>query len=234
MPQAPEYQRTKNFQDNSGDRTDHGALNNELDHVATSVNALRANQGLLQNDDGTLRAGAVTAESISPELAEAMKGAPGADSTVPGPPGPPGADSTVPGPKGDTGASFKADARDVAANRALYDGQPKGFSFLAMDTGMLYWKLSGASADWSAGVQFGKGETGAEGPQGPAGPPGPQGLQGFEGPQGPQGEPGANGAPGVVTSIDLSTKTAPLIGRTTVSARLEVVGGELRIILSSQ
>lgn len=232
MPQAPEYQRTKNFQDNSGDRTDHSALNNELDHAATSVNALRANQALLQNDDGTLRAGAVTPEAVSPEVAQAMKGAPG-EPGEPGPIGPPGPVSTVPGPKGPVGASFNADVKDSFANRALYNGQPKGFSFLAMDTGMLYWKLSGASADWSAGVQFGKGDQGEKGEKGDKGEQGERGLQGI-GEKGEKGDKGDPGDPGVVTSIDLSTKTASLIGRSTVSARLEVVAGELRIILSSQ
>lgn len=232
MPQAPEYQRTKNFQDNSGDRTDHSALNNELDHVATSVNALRANQALLQNDDGTLRAGAVTPEAVSPEVAQAMKGEKG-DKGDKGDPGDAGPVSTVPGPKGPVGASFNADVKDAFANRALYNGQPKGFSFLAMDTGMLYWKLSGASADWSAGVQFGKGDKGDQGEKGDKGDQGERGLQGI-GEKGDKGDKGDPGDPGAVTSIDLSTKTASLIGRSTVSARLEVVAGELRIILSSQ
>ena len=45
-----------------------------------------------------------------------------------------------------------ADARDTFANRNLYDLQPKGFSFLAIDTGFMYFKLSNTSGDWSDGV----------------------------------------------------------------------------------
>ena len=232
MPQAPEYNRSKNFLDQSGDRTDHSALNNELDRAAESINALRANQAALQNDDGTLKAGAVTVQSISTEVAEAMKGAKG-DDGEPGVEGPPGPASTVPGPKGEPGASFKADVLDIATRRYLYDGQPKGFSFLAMDTGLLFWKLSGGVGDWSAGATFGKGDKGDDGEPGIQGPPG-VGIQGPPGDPGAPGEPGAPGTPGAVIAIDGAVKTASLIGRSTVSAQLKLVDGTLSIVLTTQ
>lgn len=231
MPQAPAYNRTKNFLENSPDRTDHGSLNSELDNAAASINALRTNAALLQNDDGTLKNAIVTLASLSAELVTDLTGPVGpAGPTGPdGPAGPTGQQ----GAKGDTGSSFDADALDVFANRSLYDLQPKGFSMLAMDTGFLYFKLSNTSADWSAGVQYGKGDTGATGATGPQGPQGLQGLQGIQGIQGVAGVAGADGADGLVTSVDSATKTASLIGRSSVNAQLQMVGGQLTIVLTT-
>ena len=231
MPQAPAYNRAKNFLENNPDRTDHAAVNAELDKVALSINALRSNAAMLQNDDGTLKNAIVTLASLAPELVNGLTGPRGPVGPV-GPQGPAGPQGPQ-GPKGDTGASFNAEARDLFANRNLYNLQPKGFSFLAIDTGFMYFKLSNTSGDWSDGVQFGKGETGATGPQGPAGPQGPQGLQGIQGIQGPPGPAGANGLNGVVTTVDTSLKTASLIGRSSVNAQLQVVGGQLRIVLTT-
>lgn len=231
MPQAPAYNRTKNFLENNPDRTDHAALNAELDRVALSVNQLRSNAVLLQNDDGTLRNAIVTLANLAPDVVTGLTGPQGPQGPT-GPAGPTGPQGPQ-GLKGDTGASFAADASDTFANRGLYNLQPKGFSFLAIDTGFLYWKLSNTSGDWSAGVEFGKGDTGATGPQGPVGPQGPQGLQGIQGVPGPQGPAGTNGINGVVTSIDTGLKTASLIGRTSVNAQLQVVGGQLRIVLTT-
>lgn len=231
MPQAPAYNRTKNFLENNPDRTDHAAINAELDKAALSINALRDNAALLQNDDGTLKDAIVTPASLAPEVVDGLTGPTGPTGPA-GPAGPQGPQG-VQGPKGDTGASFTADARDLFANRGLYDLQPKGFSFLAMDTGFLYFKLSSASGNWSTGKEFGKGETGAAGPAGPTGPQGPQGLQGIQGIQGLTGPAGADGTDGVVTSIDTAQKTASLIGRTSVNAQLQLVAGQLRIVLTT-
>lgn len=230
MPQAPAYNRSKNFLENNPDRTDHGSINTELDNAAESINALRANAALLQNDDGTLKNAIVTLANLTAGAIASLQ--------VPGPLGPQGpAGPTGPqgiqGVKGDVGSSFDADARDVFANRNLYDLQPKGFSMLAMDTGMLYFKLSNTSGNWSTGVQYGKGETGATGATGPQGPQGLQGLQGIQGIQGIPGAAGTDGADGLVTSIDSAIKTASLIGRTSVNAQLQVVAGQLRIVLTT-
>lgn len=226
--QAPAYSRTKNFQENNGASTDHAALNSELDKAALSIAGLRANAALLQNDDGTLKNATVALASLTAEAVASLQ--------VPGPQGPVGPVGAgaqgIQGIKGDTGASFDADARDLFANRGLYDLQPKGFSMLAMDTGLLYFKLSATGGDWSAGEQFGKGDTGAVGAQGPQGIQGIQGLQGIQGIPG-VGTAGADGADGLVASVDLTTKTASLVGRTSVTARLVVIGGELSIVLTT-
>lgn len=227
MPQAPAYNRSKNFLENNPDRTDHGSINTELDKAALSINALRDNAALLQNDDGTLKNAIVALANLTTEAIASLQ--------VPGPVGPEGPEGPegppgIQGLKGDVGSSFDADVRDLFANRHLYDVQPKGFSMLAMDTGMLYFKLSNTSGNWSAGVQYGKGETGDIGPEGPRGL---QGLQGLQGIQGLKGDPGDPGTDGLVTSIDDSIKTTSLIGRASVNARLQVVSGQLRIVLTS-
>lgn len=228
--QAQAYNRTKNFLENNPDRTDHGSLNAEFDKVSDSIEGLRNNAALIQKDDGTLQNQIVHLINLTPAAIASLQ--------VPGPVGPQGAAGPqgvqgIQGVKGDVGASFKADVMDLFANRALYNLQPKGFSFLSIDTGNLYFKLSAASADWSPSFVYGKGDTGATGPQGPAGAQGIQGLQGLQGPQGPAGAPGANGAPGVVTTLDTSTKTASLVGRSSVSARLVLTSGQLSIVLTT-
>ena len=230
MSQAPAYNRTKNFLENNSDRTDHGSLNAELDNVAQSINALRTNAAAIQKDDGTLANAIVSLANMTAEAIAAL--------SVPGPTGPQGAKGPagpqgVQGVKGDTGSSFDADVRDIASNKSLYNLQPKGFSFLAMDTGLLYFKLSAASGDWSTGFQYGKGETGAQGPQGPRGLQGLQGLQGIQGIQGIKGDNGNDGVNGVVTSLDTATKTASLVGRSSVSARLALNAGQLTIVLTT-
>lgn len=230
MTAATAYNRTKNFAENNPDRTDHTALNAELDKVSTSINELRTNLALLQKDDGSLQNAVVQLLNITNEALTALR--------VPGPVGPQGpAGPTGPqgiqGPKGDTGASFNADVRDLFANRGLYGLQPKGFSFLALDTGLLYFKLSETNNDWSDGFQYGKGETGATGPQGPQGPQGLQGLQGIKGDTGATGPAGTNGTDGAVTTIDTTTKTASLVGRTNVAAKLVLTGGQLSIQLTT-
>lgn len=228
--QAPAYNRTKNFQENNADRTDHGALNGEFDAVAESINGLRANAAAIQKDDGTLQNSVIALINLTAECIASLQ--------VPGPIGPQGAQGIqgvqgIQGIKGDTGASFDADVRDLFANRSLYNLQDKGFSFLSMDTGMLYFKLSAASGDWSTGVQYGKGETGATGATGAQGAQGIQGLQGIQGEQGVQGNPGADGLDGVITAIDTATKTASLVGRSSISARLVNNAGTLTIVLTT-
>lgn len=72
MSQAPRYERGKNFAEDYGNETDHAAMNMELDAVAASVNSLRANQAILQNDDGSLRQGIVTVDSVDSALKDAL------------------------------------------------------------------------------------------------------------------------------------------------------------------
>ena len=100
------------------------------------------------------------------------------------------------GEKGDTGATFNANAKDVSANLGNYASQSKGYSVLCMDTGMLYWKLSDATGDWSTGVQF-KGEKGDKGDKGDQGVQGVQGIQGVKGDKGDQGDTGLKGDIGI-------------------------------------
>lgn len=105
----------------------------------------------------------------------------------------------VQGPKGD---SFSPDAIGLTSDRANYDDEPKGFSFLDSQTGYLYFKLSATSGDWSSGITF---TTGPQGPIGPQGVQGPEGPQGVEGPQGPVGSAGV-GVPAGGTAGQILTK----------------------------
>ncbi len=52
MPQPPAYQRAYDFTQDAGNQTNHGALNTELDALAASVNAIRQNLAIIQNDQG--------------------------------------------------------------------------------------------------------------------------------------------------------------------------------------
>ncbi len=101
------------------------------------------------------------------------------------------------GPTGATGAagqSFDPDAVGPISARSSYDGEPVGFSFLATDQGLLYFRI--AAGGWSAGMPFGKGEKGDQGDPGPAGATGAQGDQGVQGPTGAKGDQGLRGATG--------------------------------------
>lgn len=114
------------------------------------------------------------------------------------------------GERGDIGPSFVPDAYGNTSERAQYDAQIKGFAFLNMQEGKIYFKMSATSGDWSIGAAFGQGAQGLQGVQGPQGIQGPQGLvgpegpqgirgpQGVEGPTGPQGATGPAGTPGMV------------------------------------
>jgi len=67
------------------------------------------------------------------------------------------------GLKGDRGENFTVNAVGLTEVRSLYDSKKGGFSFLAIDTALIYFKLSDTVEDWSKGSPFGKGETGDTG-----------------------------------------------------------------------
>lgn len=71
--QASAYNRQKNFLENNPDRTDHGSLNAEFDRVSASVNALRTNAELLQNDDGTLKNAVVALTNLTAQAIAAAE-----------------------------------------------------------------------------------------------------------------------------------------------------------------
>lgn len=226
MAQASTYSRSKDFAENNHDQVDLNAINSELDNLGSIVNTVIANQQLIQNDDGALKDESITLEKLTTEARQALQGKDGKD----GKDGAPGADGKD-GERGPQGASFVADATGLISERKNYDGQSKGFSFLAMDEGKLYWKLSVTSGDWSDGFGFGQGP---EGPRGPQGIQGERGLPGNDGGRGPQGEKGEPGKDGLITSIDTGVKRVPLVGKRYVSVKLKEVAGQLTIELSSE
>ncbi|RWP18873.1 MAG: hypothetical protein EOR00_09560 [Mesorhizobium sp.] len=100
-----------------------------------------------------------------------------------GPQGPVGPQGAV-GPAGD---NYSPDAQGLTSGRAAYDAQATAFSYLDIEQGKLFWKLSATSGNWSAGIDFGAGAQGIQGIQGPAGPAGSQGPAGSTGPAGTPG-----------------------------------------------
>lgn len=107
----------------------------------------------------------------------------------------------APGPKGDRGDPFNVSTSGPLSGRATHDATPKGFSYLADDTGDLYIKRSDAVGDWGPGVPFrgpkgDKGDPGAKGDPGPKGDPGVPGADGLPGAKGDPGQKGDPGTPG--------------------------------------
>ena len=68
------------------------------------------------------------------------------------------------GAKGDKGDSFTVDQQGLLADRETdCDTRPNGYSYLATDDGLLYFKeghTGPSTCTWSAGIPFGKGEPG--------------------------------------------------------------------------
>lgn len=98
-----------------------------------------------------------------------------------GPAGPTGGQGPIgvqgpQGPEGPIGKSFDPDASGLTADRNAYDAEPANFSFLDVETGTVYFKLSNELGTWSTGVPFGRGPTGLQGSQGIQGPAGPVGM----------------------------------------------------------
>lgn len=98
-----------------------------------------------------------------------------------GPAGPTGAQGPIgiqgpQGPEGPIGKSFDPDASGLTADRDAYNAEPANFSFLDVETGTVYFKLSNDVGTWSTGVPFGRGPQGLQGVQGIQGPAGPIGL----------------------------------------------------------
>ncbi len=71
------------------------------------------------------------------------------------------------GAKGDQGQSFVPNATEAFANRSNYDSEDPGFAFLAIDEGMIYFRLD--PTGWSNGMPFGKGDQGDKGETGDTG-----------------------------------------------------------------
>ena len=232
MAQAIKYTRKKNFAENNPSQTDLASINSELDSVGRSINTTIDNVSRVVLDDGSIAAGIIGVDQITEEAREflrAQKGDKG-ERGERGPEGPQG----IEGERGPAGASYNADALGLISERALYNSQPKGFSFLAMDLGKLYWKLSDGQDDWTTGVTYGMGPEGPQGPQGIQGDPGKVGLQGPKGDPGPQGAPGIDGKDGLVAEIDTAWKTVSIIGKRSIAIRLRESGGKLTLELNAE
>jgi hypothetical protein len=74
MAQPQAYNRETDFTERDGDDTNHAGINTELDAAALSINEIRNNLALIQRDDGALKNGIVTAESLSDSAFNAVLG----------------------------------------------------------------------------------------------------------------------------------------------------------------
>lgn len=111
------------------------------------------------------------------------------------------------GEKGDKGdvVSMTPNAAGTAGERPNYDNEPKGFTFMDVDTPALYIRNDDAGGSWAGpfdflqgprGLQGIQGEQGIQGPEGPKGDTGEQGIQGPKGDKGDDGDVGPQGAEG--------------------------------------
>lgn len=100
----------------------------------------------------------------------------------------------------EAGTIWKYDMSGDAAGRDIYDGKPKGFSYLDVSVvpAQLWVKASNTEGDWAGPFNYG---------QGPSGPPGTP------------GEDGEDGAPGPYTDISVGdVATLPAGSPATVTA----------------
>ena len=70
------------------------------------------------------------------------------------------------GVAGEQGDPLRVDELDTIDRRYLFDDKNKGFSFLAIDEGKIYFKLTNGIGDWTEGFPFGQGIKGEKGEKG--------------------------------------------------------------------
>ena len=144
--------------------TDYSDFNTKKSQVDASVlsasqSASSASQSALTATNKSNEIKAITAQSTT--------GAPGTSASASYNPTDGKFTFAIPqGSKGDKGESFTVNSSGLTAQRALYDAQPAGWSFLDITTSTLYFKASNTSGDWSSGVPFGKGDKGDTGDTG--------------------------------------------------------------------
>ena len=145
-------------------------LGYKADAEASALSASQ-NAGLAEGYKNSAQSAATTATQRANEIkaitAEALTGTAGAPASVAYNTGTGKFTFYIPqGLKGDKGDAFTVNATGTFAQRVNYNTQPTGFSFLATDTSMIYFKNSATSGDWSAGALFGKGDKGDTGDDG--------------------------------------------------------------------
>lgn len=144
--------------------TDYSDFNTKKSQVDASV--LSASQSASSASQSALTA-TTKANEIKAITAQSTTGAPGTSASASYNPTDGKFTFVIPqGSKGDKGESFTVNSSGLTAQRALYDAQPAGWSFLDITTSTLYFKASNTSGDWSNGVPFGKGDKGDTGDTG--------------------------------------------------------------------
>ena len=64
------------------------------------------------------------------------------------------------GEKGEDGQSFKSPESGFYVDRSTHDSELSGYSFFALDSGLLYFRVGTTPGNWSKGVPYGKGARG--------------------------------------------------------------------------
>lgn len=143
------------------DYSDFNTKKDEVDESVISAN----NSALSASSSATIATN--KSNEIKAITAQSTTGAPGTSASASYNPTDGKFTFVIPqGSKGDKGESFTVNSSGATAQRALYDAQPAGWSFLDITTSTLYFKASNTSGDWSSGVPFGKGDKGDTGDTG--------------------------------------------------------------------
>lgn len=166
-------------------------LDAELTSISNSIEALRRNLAAIQTDQGNVIISAIslTADAIAiiagavgvvvgPIGPTGLQGIQGIQGNI-GPQGVQGIQGVIGiqgfiGGQGPQGLSFEPDAIGTFAQRSNFDVQQQGFSYLANDLAMIYFRIG--LSGWSAGIGWGQGPTGATGATGAAGAAGASGA----------------------------------------------------------
>jgi hypothetical protein len=148
--------------------TQAGISTTQASSATTSANTATTQAGIstAQAVIATTQAGIATtkANSIIGLTTQASTGAAGSLATVSYNPIDGKMTFSIPqGIQGIRGEAFTVNSVGLATDKPLYDAQIKGFSFLAIDSALIYFKLSNTSGDWSIGAPFGKGDQGNTG-----------------------------------------------------------------------
>jgi microcystin-dependent protein len=178
-------------------------IDTEVDRSNQSISDIIDFMRQAIDDTGQIKVSAIPSTFAGPQGPQGPQGPVGPagptglqGSTGPeGPTGPQGVQGAQ-GIQGPTGNSYSPSATGLTSERATHNAQAKGFSFLDIQTGLIYFKLSATSGDWSSGFEFQRGPQGIQGIQGVQGPQGVPGVQGPAGSQGPVGPTGPQGPAG--------------------------------------
>ena len=156
----------------------------EIDVIETNIKAMEINVATMEANVENIQASihAITIGTVTTVSVDANGNSQDADASYDGatstlnlsiPVGSTGIQGTqgIQGPVGADGIrgdAYEPDAEGLSTERTTYDSEIKTFSFLSIDEGLLFFKLSSTSGDWSEGYPFLQGPEGEKGEDGVA------------------------------------------------------------------